>query len=225
MAELVDALASGASGLQAVGVRVSLPAHTIMEHNEELVLIDGNEVVINHSPVRMYSEDGRFVGMGTLNDVIAKNLWCKSVHAWIINSRGELYIHQRSFKVLNNPGKWGESCGGYVDGDMTEEETLRTEMLEEIGLSLDSAHSYEKIGDIRQFEKRYDGSYSQQFVSVFLVTFDFNPASIQLSERDVLQGRLVEWRMFKQELEAGTIDFVDHKEELACLFAELERRA
>lgn len=196
-----------------------------MNPHEELVTINGHEVVINHTPVRMFDDTQAFVGMGTLNDVVVGGYWCRSVHAWMINPKGELFLHQRSFKVLNNPGKWGESFGGYVDGDMTEEATLTNEIHEEIGLSILHATNVQKLGEIRQYEKRFDGSVSKQFVSVFLVAFDFSEKDmIALSDRDVIQGRTIHWRTFQKELAEGKIDFVDHPDELALVFATLQEK-
>jgi 8-oxo-dGTP pyrophosphatase MutT (NUDIX family) len=193
-----------------------------MAGNEEVISIHGREVVISHEPVRMYDDAGIEVGRGTLNEVVSRGLWCRSVHAWMINPEGELFLHQRSFKVFNNPGKWGESCGGYVDGDMTDDEALISEAQEELGVSLQS-RDFRKLGEIRQLETRFDGSVSRQFVSVYLIEKKFSESDFVLDARDVIQGKALHWKTFAEQLKRGEIDFVDHKEEIALVLAELSK--
>lgn len=193
-----------------------------MTNSEETIVIDGRQVVISHTPVRMYDDQEQYVGDGTIDDVITNDQWCRTVHVWLVNPKGEIYLQQRSMQVLTSPGKWSESSGGYVDGDMTELETAVKETHEELGLDINPS-LFEKIGLIRQYEPRFDGRTSKQFVSVYLVRFDFDPSSIRLEKRDVTGGQVVHWAKFKEQLEQGVVDFVDHPEEIALVLEHISQ--
>ncbi len=194
-----------------------------MEHIEETILIDGHEAILSHTPVRMLDETGNYAGMGTIDDVIDQGLWCRSVHVWIINPRGELYLQQRSMKVINNPGKWSESGGGYIDGDKSEEETVASELQEELGITIDP-QLFEKIGTVSQLETRFDGKIGKQFVSVFLIEYDFQKNDAIVSDRDVKGTMSIHWSDFKAQLEKGVIDFVDHAEEISLVLSVISSR-
>jgi isopentenyldiphosphate isomerase len=190
---------------------------------EEVRVINGQEFISNTTPIKLYDENGIFLTMGTLDQAVEQGLWCKSVHVWLLNKSGELYLQQRSMKVMNNPGKWSESGGGYIDNDMTSEETVETEMREELGLTLTS-EMYHRIGVVKQIEKRVDGKETKQFVDVYLVEADITAADIYLDERDVAGGVFMPWQDFSIQHTAGEIDFVDHPEEIQIVLQTLRGR-
>ncbi len=194
-----------------------------MEEQPETIIIAGNEVVLSRTPVGIYNEDRILVGMGTIDDAVNQGLWCKSVHAWIINSKGELYLVQRSMHVMNNPGKWAESFGGYVDGDQTEMDAVKTELSEELGITIDES-LFRKIGIIKQLETRYDGKIGKQFVSVYLIEHDLNENDLELDKRDTAGLDLMHWKTFANKLAAKEIDFVDHKEEIMLVLGEISKK-
>lgn len=190
------------------------------DHEEER-FINGQKVFASLRHVKIYDDQEHVVGSGTLDEVIAQDRWCRSVHVWIVNSNGELYLQKRSMHVINNPGKWSESGGGYVDEDMTTQETAVTEIAEEIGIDID-ATALQSLGTIRQFETRHDGAVSKQFVEVFLVRIEHDMLPVVLDLRDVGGMMTMDWQKFKQQYEKGEIDFVDHKEEIALVLTALE---
>jgi isopentenyldiphosphate isomerase len=56
------------------------------------------------------------------------------VHLHVFNSKGELYLQQRSMSKDVQPGKWDTSVGGHVDVGETIEEALRREVFEELNI-------------------------------------------------------------------------------------------
>jgi isopentenyldiphosphate isomerase len=191
------------------------------EHEEERI-IDGHKVFASLRHVNMYDENQEFIATGTLDDVIERDLWCRSVHVWMVNSKGELYLQKRSMHVINNPGKWSESGGGYVDGNATNIETAVNEIGEEIGIDIEPS-ALQSLGVIKQYETRHDGTTGKQFVEVFLVCVESDMLPIALDLRDVGGMMTIAWEKFKAQYEKGEIDFVDHKEEITLVFEALEK--
>lgn len=57
---------------------------------------------------------------------------------WLTNSKGEIFLAQRSLNKKNGPGKWGPAVAGTVDEGETYEINILKEAEEEIGLILSS---------------------------------------------------------------------------------------
>lgn len=189
---------------------------------ERTTLVNGHEIILSHEPVQILNEDGTPTGsVGTLNEVVEAGLWCPSTHVWLINEKGELYIQQRSFKVFNNPGKWGEASGGYISAGRGALETALVELHEELGLTI-AKEKFQELGIIRQLEHRADGVLTRQFVTVYLVRDSIRESDITHCPVDVMGGKFIFWKDLKKQIEEGTIDFIDHADELALVFRTLE---
>jgi len=58
----------------------------------------------------------------------------RSVHAMVLNSRGELFLQKRAGNKDIQPGKWDTSVGGHLDRGEEVEAALRREAEEELGI-------------------------------------------------------------------------------------------
>lgn len=191
---------------------------------EEIIELDGQTVVRSLEPIEVLDEEGIATGkVGMLDDVVGQGLWCRSTHVWLINSKQEIYIQQRSFKMFNNPGKWGEAGGGYVTSGHTILETAKKEIQEELGLYIEG-NKFENLGEIKQIEKRRDGKITRQFVAVYLVEVDFDESDVVHSEHDVIDGKFVYFKDLKNYIDTKTIDFIDHPDEIKLVFDTLFKR-
>ncbi len=191
---------------------------------EEIIELDGQTVVRSLEPIEVLDDKGNSTGqVGMLDDVVGQGLWCRSTHVWLINSKQEIYIQQRSFKMFNNPGKWGEAGGGYVTSGHTTLETARKEIQEELGLNI-KEDKFENLGEIKQIEKRRDGKITRQFVTVYLVGVDFDESDVVHGEHDVIDGKFIYFKDLKNNIDKKTIDFIDHPEEIDLVFSSLSKR-
>jgi isopentenyl-diphosphate delta-isomerase len=59
----------------------------------------------------------------------------RAVHIFVFNSKGELFLQQRSMSKDTAPGKWVSSCSGHVDSGEDYDQAARRELMEEIGLA------------------------------------------------------------------------------------------
>jgi len=70
----------------------------------------------------------------------------------IINSKGELLLAQRAFAKEKDPGLWGLAIEGTVESHETDEDNIRKEAREEIGVTLSELEAGPKL--------RMQGKYS-----------------------------------------------------------------
>ena len=59
-----------------------------------------------------------------------------SVHIWIINSKSELLIQQRSETSKKFPSMWSQTGGGVLAGE-TSKEAVKREAKEELGINVE----------------------------------------------------------------------------------------
>lgn len=191
---------------------------------EEIIELDGHAVVRSLEPILILNEDGISTGkIGILDDVVGAGLWCESVHVWLVNSKHQIYIQQRSFKMFNNPGKWGEAGGGYVTAGHSTLETARKEIQEELGLDI-REDKFENLGRIKQIENRRDDKVTRQFVVVYLVELDFDEEDVVHAEHDVIGGKFVYFEELKENIDKKLINFIDHSDEIDLVFNTLHKR-
>ena len=80
------------------------------------------------------SED-RVIGQATRGEVHAKGLLHRSVHIWVFNSRGDLFLQKRAMTKDENPGYWDSSAAGHVNTGEDYRTTAHRELMEELGIS------------------------------------------------------------------------------------------
>jgi len=80
------------------------------------------------------SED-RVIGQATRGEVHAKGLFHRSVHIWVFNSRGELFLQKRAMTKDENPGYWDSSAAGHLNAGEGYRTSAYRELMEELGIS------------------------------------------------------------------------------------------
>ncbi len=70
-------------------------------------------------------------------EAIAQGAWCQTTNIYVLNSKGEVLCHQRSFDKERLAGIWMTHLGGHVGADETYEENAHRELFEESGIAVD----------------------------------------------------------------------------------------
>jgi isopentenyl-diphosphate delta-isomerase type 1 len=78
--------------------------------------------------------DDRVVGVMERGEVHRKRLFHRSVHVFVFDEDGRLYLQRRSLAKEEHPGKWDSSASGHMDSGESYEAAAARELEEEIGL-------------------------------------------------------------------------------------------
>lgn len=78
--------------------------------------------------------DDRVVGAMERREIHRKGLFHRSVHIFVLDRAGSLYLQRRSMKKEEHPGKWDSSASGHVARGESYQEAAVRELEEEIGL-------------------------------------------------------------------------------------------
>lgn len=138
--------------------------------------------------------------------------WHRSVHVWIVNSKGELLIQKRSKDNRVSPGFWTISASGHVESGVSPIETAIQELREEIGVSLreedlEYLTTYKKS---KHYKER--GIIDNEFNPIFVVEKDIEIGEIDIDEREVVDAKYIHWMDLRDLISSGEIDFKPDRE-------------
>lgn len=79
--------------------------------------------------------DDRVIGKAPRKEIHQKNLIHRSVHTFVFNPEGCLFLQKRSLCKDENPGFWDTSSAGHVDSGEDYLTAANRELTEELGIS------------------------------------------------------------------------------------------
>lgn len=82
------------------------------------------------------NERNEVIGQETRGEVHKRKLLHRAVHIFVINSRGKIYLQQRSHLKDVSPLKWDSSAAGHLDAGETYAASAIRELNEEIGIEV-----------------------------------------------------------------------------------------
>ncbi len=79
--------------------------------------------------------DDRVIGQATRKKIHQNNLLHRSVHVFVFNPQGDLYLQKRALSKDENPGFWDTSCAGHLDAGEDYLTAANRELMEELTIS------------------------------------------------------------------------------------------
>jgi isopentenyl-diphosphate delta-isomerase type 1 len=117
------------------------------------------------------------IGMASRYDIHHKALRHRSVHIFIFNSLGDLYLQKRSPHKDQYPEHWDSSAAGHTDPGESPREAAQRELMEELGLEV-------PLNEVLEYPACLETGW--EFVTLFMARTD-NP--IQLNREEATTGR------------------------------------
>ncbi len=174
------------------------------------------------------TEDGTPTGeVLSKDEVHNRGLWHGSVHAWVVNSSGQLLLAQRAHTKVTDPGLWDMAvCGHLNTGENAIQAAIR-EGREEIGIDLTNADFDEMLVYIRTNEHPFkDGSirYERLVTPTLLVRTNVDLDTLTLEPREVAAVRWIELDELNQTITNPPHPFAIRPGEWAELLPHLKTR-
>jgi isopentenyldiphosphate isomerase len=149
-------------------------------------------------------------------EVHKQGLWHRSVHIWILNSKGELLIQKRSPFIDNNPNKWTGSVAGHVSAGEDFITSAIRETEEEVGLKL-FPNDFILIGIVKQMSFR-NGYINNEINPIYIVKMELNPEKIVKQKEEVAEVKFINSKNLQDLIENKNPAFVQYPEEYKLLF-------
>lgn len=124
-------------------------------------------------------EDDWPVGSASRGDAHRRGLLHRSVHVFLFNRQGELYLQRRSREKEAYPGVWTSSASGHVDAGESYEIAAARELDEEIGACAD-------VREVLRF--RYRDPLENEHYALFETHYD---GALSPDAAEVIGGRFV----------------------------------
>jgi isopentenyl-diphosphate delta-isomerase type 1 len=122
--------------------------------------------------LEVVDEDNQVIGIADRQEIHAKGLRHRSVHIFIFNTKGELYLQKRSPHKDQYPEHWDTSAAGHTDPGETPIEAAQRELLEELGLTAE-------LTEVLQYPACLETGW--EFVTLFKARTD-DPIHLNLEE-------------------------------------------
>ena len=143
--------------------------------------------------VDLYDDDKNLTGEKMARgDVMPDGRYRLSVHMWIVNSIGQVYIQKRAGVRRLFPNLWENPGGGVLSGQDSKSTMIR-EFEEELGISPDVANA-KIIATIKR---------TKDLVDIWLIKQDFKMGELELQESEVAEAKWVSIYEIKDMIAQG----------------------
>lgn len=165
------------------------------------------------------NETGKPTGeVRTKKDAHKYGLWHRTVHIWLVNSKGEILLQHRSEDKESHPNCWDISAAGHVSSGEDAITSALREVKEEIGLDI-STNDLKQIGEIIQQSVLNNGTFiNNEYSNIYLVKMDLDINKFKMQVEEVKNLRWIPISEFKKWVEEKRSDLVPHPEEYKLLF-------
>lgn len=161
--------------------------------------------------------EGNLLGNKELKTEVHKlGLWHRSVHVWILNSKGELLIQKRSPLMDNHPNEWDISAAGHVSTGEDFITSAIRETKEEIGLKL-SKEDFILIGTVKETSSK-NGYINNEINPIYIVKMDLDPEELVKQKEEVTEVKFIKINDLKEIIESKDPTFVQRPNEYKLLF-------
>ncbi len=137
-------------------------------------------MTVTEELIDVVDTEDRVVRQASRAEMRRANLLHRAVYILVRNSRGELFVHQRTASKDVYPSYWDVTVGGVVAAGEDYEPAARREIAEEIGASCDTL--------IPLFEVRYRDASTQLIGKAFLARYD---GPVVLQQEEIASGNFV----------------------------------
>jgi len=121
--------------------------------------------------------------------------WHRTVHIYVVNSKGEFLVHLRSPKKDLNPSKWDTRFGGHLVAGSTVEDTAISELWQEIGIKC----RFDDLVRGGVFKHHFGGN--SEFNNVFYYGFRGRLSDLNFNDSEVIE---IKWMPIDMIIEAMT---------------------
>ncbi len=121
--------------------------------------------------------EDQVIGKATRKEIHQKKLIHRSVHIFVFNPQGELFLQKRAMSKDENPGFWDTSSAGHVDSGENYLTAAHRELNEELGIS----ESLQPFMQIKACAESY-----WEHVSAYTCT---TRQSIHINPEEISEGR------------------------------------
>lgn len=176
--------------------------------------------------IDILDESGNKTGESkTYDEVHSQGLLHLCVHVWVINSKKQILLQQRSKYVRVYQGYWNSAASGHVTSGQNSLEAAQKETREELGLDL-PPELFKFLCTIKENYISNKGTFIENALNdIYIVNSDLNIEDFKTELDEVKEIRwlsLEEFKKWTKNMNEGEMLVPDHNEEYNRLLEYLE---
>lgn len=145
--------------------------------------------------LEIVDEGNNVIGQATRGECYKKGLLHRAVNIFIFNSKGEIFLHQRSDKKVKFPLFWDLSCSEHVRVGESFEDAAKRGLKEELGIEipLEEVISVHRMNNVDEEKIAYDNELVVTYKGIYEGEMKFDP-------QEVIEGRYFDPKELPQPL-------------------------
>lgn len=145
----------------------------------------------------------------------------RTVHIWLLNSKGQILLQKRSQNKKAHPGLWDISAAGHISAGQTSLEAATRETEEELGLALPGT-AFVFLSTIKQPKIVHREDFiDDEFNDVYLVHCDSKNLDFKLQADEVEKVQWLDIQEFEKWVKGDGEPMVPHPEEHKLILKKL----
>ncbi len=132
--------------------------------------------------LEIVDQDNKVIGKASRGECYQKGLLHRAVNIFIYNSKGEVFLQQRSEKKLKYPNVWDLSCSEHVKPGESFEEAAKRGLKEELGIDTE----FEEIIPIHRMKNGTGMYHDNELVVTFKSIYD---GGMNFDHNEVADGK------------------------------------
>lgn len=157
------------------------------------------------------------------NIVHEKGMFHKSIHVWIVNSKGELLVQRRDSSKKTYPNMLDTSFAGHVSSNEGLIEAVIREGKEELGLEID-LECLNYLFAIKSEIKVRENYYENEINEVYLYEKDVKVEDCKFTDNEVSEIKYIDFRVLEKMWQDKSSELIDHDVHYAALFYILHQK-
>lgn len=153
-----------------------------------------------------------------------KGLFHKTVHVWIINSKGELLVQRRSKDKRTYPNMLDISFAGHISSGESIVDGVLREGKEELGLDINLDYLSYLFSYRVEKEIEKNKYFENEIVNVFLYEKDIEIEEYKFLDKEVQEVKYIDFRILEEMWKNGDKELIDSGVGFATLFYILHKR-
>lgn len=150
----------------------------------------------------------------------------RTVHIWLLNSKGQLLLQKRTKNKKIFPLHWDTSAGGHVSAGQSNIEGAQMEVEEELGLSL-TPSDFKYLFTVKEDNVVFNGDKRMEkgFNEVYLVCLDLAITEFKLAPDEIEEVRWISKEEFEEWVNGKGELLAPHTEEYRKLLEYLNQNS
>ena len=172
----------------------------------------------------VFTKYGEPTGESVERDIVHKEgMFHKSIHVWILNSKGELLVQRRDSSKKTYPNMLDTSFAGHVSSKEGLLETIIREGKEELGLDID-IECLNYLFAIKSEKKIGENYYENEINDVYLYEKDVKIDECKFTDNEVSEIKYIDFRVLEKMWQDKSSELIDHDVHYAALFYLLHQK-